>query len=520
MIRIEKISKKYADQQVLSGITYHFPAKERIALVGANGQGKTTLLNILTNLDEADEGQVITPNNFRLAFLPQSYNEHPKNILLAECLSGHKEVSRCRDKIEECLTIMGEHYSEATFEAYEKALAVYEANHGYQIEGKAEKILVGLGFKQEDLQRAPQELSGGWRMRLELAKILIADPDLIILDEPTNHLDLPSIEWLENYLIYFKGTLLFVSHDRTFLNNLATITLHLNKGHLREYKGNFDSFLQQRELLKAGQEATIKKLEQRKQHMQKFVDRFRAKSSKATQAQSRLKMIKRIDTSLENIAIEEEAGTFHLPKLTYPKSGKDVVKIEHVNIGYTTPLLSNIFLHLTRGQKIGLIGANGIGKSTLLKTIVGLIPPLKGHIVLGTNLKIEFYTQEAAEKIKSDATVLDVLRAENPTLTEQELRALLGAFLFKGNDLLKQTRILSGGERARLVFACVFGRLPNFILMDEPTNHLDMMSKDVLAEMLKHYPGTVLFVSHDRDFVESVADDVMEVAHGCLKRLV
>jgi ATP-binding cassette subfamily F protein 3 len=357
-------------------------------------------------------------------------------------------------------------------------------------------------------------------MRLELAKILIAEPDLIILDEPTNHLDLPSIEWLENYLISFKGTLLFVSHDKVFLNNLATITLHLHKGQLREYKGNFDDFVRQKDLLQAGQEASIRKLEHQKQHMQKFVDRFRAKASKASQAQSRMKMIEKIEASLGNIAVEEQLKAFHLPKLNYPKSGKEILKMDEVTIGYSTPLLSKVFLHVMRGEKIGLIGANGIGKSTLLKTIAGLVPPLKGQVNLGTDLKIEFYTQEAAEKIKSQDTVLATLRAENPALTEQEQRALLGAFLFKGNDLSKKTRVLSGGERARLVFACIFGRLPNFILMDEPTNHLDMTSKDVLAEMLSHYPGTVLFVSHDRSFVESVADDVMEIDNGQLRRMV
>lgn len=520
MIRIEKISKKYADQSVLQEVTYHFPEKERIALIGANGQGKTTLLNILTSLDEADSGQVIRPKDFRLSFLPQSYNDHPKNTLLEECLSGHRELSMCRDEIEMCLKKMEKEYSAETFEAYEKALTVYETNGGYQLEGKAEKILIGLGFQEESLSRAPKELSGGWRMRLEIAKILIAEPDLIILDEPTNHLDLPSIEWLEGYLSHFRGTLLFVSHDRAFLNNLATITLHLHKGHLREYKGNFDAFLHQRALLKSGQESTLKKLEQQKHHMQKFVDRFRAKSSKAAQAQSRMKMIQKIDTALQHISIEEDIGTFHLPAFAYPKSGKDILKIEQGSIGYTDPLLSNIFLHLTRGQKIGLIGANGIGKSTLLKTIGGVLPLLKGQMILGTNLKIEFYTQEAAEQIKAQETLLDIVRKENPLLTEQEIRALLGAFLFRGNDLSKKTSILSGGERARLVFACLFGKLPNFILMDEPTNHLDMTSKEVLAEALRQYPGTVLFVSHDRDFVEQVADDVMEIEKGRLKRLL
>ena len=520
MIRIENISKKYADQKVLDHITYHFPQGERIALVGANGQGKTTLLNAITGVEAPDDGRVIKPKDHKLSFLAQSFSDHPQATILLECVSGHEAIFRYKVQMEQSLKEMETEYSDEVYEAYEKHLRLYEAEGGYQIEGLAERVLQGLGFRPDQLSESPLKLSGGWRMRLELAKILVSNPDFIILDEPTNHLDLPSIEWLENYLLDFKGTLLFVSHDRTFLNALGTVTLHLQSGQVREYQGNFDSFLRQRELLQSGQEAAAKKLEQQKAHMQKFVDRFRAKASKASQAQSRMKQIEKIDAALENSSVLENDKAFHIPKLNYPKSGKEVLVAENLTVGYKDPLIKDVHLRMLRGEKIGIIGANGKGKTTLLKTLMEAITPLKGSVQLGTNVHTEFYSQGAAEDIRSDQSVFNCIAQQNPDLTGQEQRALLGAFLFKGNDLKKKTKVLSGGERARLVFACLFGRLPNLILMDEPTNHLDMMSKDILAEMLRQYTGSLLFVSHDRDFIESVADDILEVVDQKLQRLI
>lgn len=511
MIRIDNITKSFGDRILLNSLNYHFPQKERIALVGANGQGKTTLLNIISGLDYADDGKIIAPSNMRLAFLPQSPSENPEPTILQECLSGHKELFKIKKRMDEILARMAENYCEKEFDEYDKLLKAYENGEGYQLEGIAEKIILGLGFSKKQLEAQPTSLSGGWRMRLELAKVLIAKPDFLILDEPTNHLDLPSIEWLENYLLSFPGTLLLVSHDKEFLNNLATITVYLNNGNIQAFTGNFDDFMEQREQTKATQEATIRKIKTQQAHMQSFVDRFKAKATKARQAQSRLKMIAKLDSVLSGISVEESAQTIHIPKLTYPSSGKDVADLRDLSIGYSHPLISKINLIIRRHQKLGIIGANGIGKSTLLKTICGTLSPLEGSVHLGHNVRLGIYSQDAADCLDKTRTVYETLRDANPELTEQISRAMLGAFLFRGNDLTKSVRVLSGGERSRLALCCLLSRQPNFLILDEPTNHLDMASIEILAEMLDHFTGTVLFVSHDRHFVEEIATSVLEV---------
>ncbi len=512
MIRIEKISKAYGDRILLNSLSYHFPAKERIALVGANGQGKTTLLNIISGLDYADDGQIICPSDMRMAFLPQSFSDSPQSTILQECLSGHDYLFRLKIRMDEILHRMTENYCEKEFEEYDKLLKAYENGEGYQLEGIAEKIILGLGFTKEQLELHPCTLSGGWRMRLELAKVLIAKPDFLILDEPTNHLDLPSIEWLENYLLSFQGTLLLVSHDKEFLNNLSTITVYLNRGKIQAFTGNFDDFLEQREQSKATQESAVRKIKTQQSHMQSFVDRFKAKASKARQAQSRMKMIAKLDSVLSGINVDEDSPTIHIPKLIYPPSGKDVVDLREVVVGYTSPLISKINVLIRRGQKIAIIGANGRGKSTLLKTICGSLKAIEGDIFFGHNVRMGVYTQDAADRIDKKMKVYDILRDANPELTEQMTRALLGAFLFKGNDLAKLVGVLSGGERSRLALCCLLSKQPNFLILDEPTNHLDMASIEILAEMLDQYSGTVIFVSHDRHFVEEAADSVLEVS--------
>jgi ATP-binding cassette subfamily F protein 3 len=511
MIRLENLSKSFADKIILNKVHYHFPQGERIALVGANGAGKTTLLNIITGIDESDSGLVIKPREMCLAFLPQAFNANPETTLRLECMAGHQDLHHLQRHMTEILQRMEVNYCEEDYHTYEGLLSAFEHKGGYQLEGLAEKILLGLGFKPEQLDQHPTVLSGGWRMRLELAKVLVAKPDFLILDEPTNHLDLPSIEWLEMYLQDYQGTLLFVSHDRAFLNRLATITVYLNQGQMQPFAGNFDDFLESRQQTQKTQEATLKKINKQKAHMQRFVDRFRAQPTKAGQVGSRMKMIERLQNVMDGMPAEATPPKIHFPKLQFPQSGKDVLTLKGLTVGYTKPLIRNLTVSIQRGQRLAIVGANGIGKSTLLKTIGGVLAPLSGDVVHGHNVQMGFYTQEAADQMDKKQSVFNTLAHANTALSEQMCRAVLGALLFKGNDLAKLVGVLSGGERSRLALACLLAQLPNFLLLDEPTNHLDMVSLEVLAEMLCHYTGTVIFVSHDRYLIEQVATSVIEV---------
>lgn len=513
MIRIENIKKAYGDRVLLNGITYHFPEGERVALVGANGQGKSTLITLILNPSEADEGKVIKPTAMRVGYLPQTPNSHPKETLLKECMAGHEVLSEIHENIEKCLEKMGQHYEEKDHEHYEKLLLAYENGKGYEWEGSAEKVLLGLGFKPEQLSMHPNTLSGGWRMRLELARVLVRQPDFMILDEPTNHLDLPTIEWIENYLLDYKGTLLFVSHDKTFLNNLATVVLYLNQGNIKANTGNFDDFLEQREQTAQTVAATVRKLKDQKANMQRFVDRFGAKASKATQAESRRKMIERLNTVISGLPTEETQARLHIPTFPIPPSGKDVLRVHDVVLGYktTSPLNKGLSLHIHRGEKIAIVGANGVGKSTFLKTIANHIKPLKGELITGHNVTLGFFTQDAADTLDKKQTILTTLQNVNATYTDQMIRSLLGAFLFPGRDVFKAVSVLSGGERSRLALACLMAEHKNFLLLDEPTNHLDIASTQALSEMIRTYPGTILFVSHDRDFVSQAAKRIIEI---------
>ena len=511
MIRIDNLSKSFGPKIILNQVTYHFPEKERIALVGANGQGKTTLLNIISGLETSYGGQVIQPKAMRLAVLAQTPKSIPEPTLLEECMSGRQEVYAAKKQMATILEKMATDFQEKDYNLYEKLLCEFENSDGYQLEGTAEKILMGLGFLPAQLTQSPMILSGGWRMRLELAKTLISKPDFLILDEPTNHLDLPSIEWLEQYLQNFPGTLLFVSHDRAFLNTVSTITLYLKNGTLQPFRGNFEAFLAQKEQLQKTEDNTLKRVLKKQAHMQRFVDRFRAKASKVGQVNSRKKAIDKLQEVIKGLPVEESEAKIHIPSLPFTNSGKDVFSLKNLSIGYTNPLLKSITYTVQRGQRIAIVGTNGIGKSTLLKTLYGMIPPLAGSVIQGQNVQIGFYTQNAADDMPKQQTVFEAVRNLNPQLSEQMLRALLGMMLFKGPDLAKLVSVLSGGERSRLAICGLLAQTPNCLLLDEPTNHLDLVSAQILANMLQEYKGTVIFVSHDRDFIEQAATQILEI---------
>lgn len=510
MILLQNISKAYAGRFVLSKVSYHFPHNERIALFGVNGTGKTTLLKILCGLDEPDVGTVIRPKALVLGYLPQDPNPCPQSTVWLECMDGAYQVQNLAKSRDKALLEMSEHYSDELYERYEQLEQQFNLLGGYQLEGLAHELLEGLGFLDK-LDQDPKTLSGGWRMRLELARVLINKPNFLVLDEPTNHLDLPSLEWLESYLQDFKGTLLFVSHDQELLTRLPTLFLHLHQGTLKAYKGNFPAFLEQKELQRAQNEASLKNLQRRQEDIQRFVDRFRFKASKAAQAQSRLKMLASLKEMEQALPVELDPSDITI-RLNIPSpSGKHVLTLDDVSIGYDKPLIKRLTIKLDRGQKIAISGANGIGKTTLLRTLVGEIPLLGGTLRFGHNVLMGYYCQDQLEHLDESKPALDNLLDVAPHLSEQEARRLLGAFLFTGKDAFKQTSVLSGGEKSRLALCRLLAQNPNFLILDEPTNHLDMASTLILADALANYEGTIIFVSHNRAFIKQVATHSLHI---------
>jgi len=509
VIRIEGLKKTFGVKTVLDDVSFHFPEGERIALVGANGAGKTTLLDILTGEQDLDAGQLIKPSRIKLGYLPQEPNPEPESSVLEEALAGGpgyiQDLVRRHRLVSEA---MASDYSEEIHRAWDAVDDEFRQQNGYAIDGMARSILSGLGFRETMLGQPPKSLSGGWRMRLELAKIFLNKPNFLILDEPTNHLDLPSLVWVENWLQSFDGTLLFVSHDQSLLRRLPTTTLHLNSGRLTGYKGNFDHFLEEREKRLNEEAAMADNLRRRREHLEKFVERFGAKATKASQAQSKLKMIARIRDLESGVTGEAALDSMHLSIPVGPASGRTVLSIEDGVIGYGKPLCEGLSVLVERGQKIAVIGANGIGKSTLLKTIAQKINPLAGAFKLGHNVALSWFAQDQLETLELDKSVLDNVLASSSAVTNQIARSILGALLFSGDDVNKLVKVLSGGEKARVGLARLLANQANFLILDEPTNHLDISSCEILSQAIRDYEGTVMFVSHDREFIDGVCTHV------------
>ena len=508
MIRIENLNKSYGPKLLIKDLTYHFPANERVALVGANGAGKTTLLNILCGFEECDSGTFIRPREVVLGYLPQEPNANPALTIVEECLIGGGRLQEMKRVMDEAMERMTVNYSEDNHAVFEKAEIKFRNAGGYGLEARAKGILAGLGFLTEMFTQNPRSLSGGWRMRLELAKVFLNSPDFLILDEPTNHLDLPSLIWVEKYLQRFEGTVLFVSHDRDLLNRLSTVTLHLHRGKLTDYKGNFDSFLDQREARMEQEVAAAESLRKRREHLEDFVRRFGAQATKAKQAQSRVKMISRIKDLESDVDLDEGESSvgFRLPEP--PPSGREVLTVTRGAVGYGKPLSRNIELKVNRGQKVAIIGANGIGKSTLLKTIAGRLKALDGEFTLGFQVELAYFAQDQLDVMDEHDSVLGNVMRASTQISEKQARQILGSLLFRGDDVFKPVGVLSGGEKSRVGLACLLVQKSNFLLLDEPTNHLDMSSCEILSEAVSEYEGTVLFVSHDRTFINETCTHV------------
>jgi len=509
VIRLERICKSYGPRIILRDATYHFPVGERVALVGANGAGKTTLLNMMCGIEEIDSGELIRPRDCVIGYLPQEPNPHPQDTLLQECVAGHKrlnELWHAREAAQERLVSQGDEAALATFE---RAQSSFEEAGGLALESRARGVLAGLGFQPTQYSNNPRTLSGGWRMRLELAKVFLNDPDFLILDEPTNHLDLPSLVWVESYLRQFQGCLVFVSHDRGLLNRLATVTLHLSRGQMRTYRGNFDSFLEQKDAIEQQDVSRAEAISRRKAELTRFVERFGAKATKARQAQARVKMLARLQDLEDELDLPQKESEVAFNFTAPTPSGRDVLKLNQLAIGYQPEkvLASGIDLQVLRGQKICIIGANGIGKSTLLESISGRRRELSGSCTLGHQVALAYFAQDQLSVLDRDKSVLEnVMR--RTLLTERESRSLLGSFLFHGDDVFKKVEVLSGGEKNRVGLAILLSQNANFLILDEPTNHLDMSSAEILSEALESFEGTILCVSHDREFINSFATHI------------
>jgi ATP-binding cassette subfamily F protein 3 len=508
---LDAISKSFGTKTLFQNLNFHFPKGERIALFGANGAGKSTLLNIMTGLLEPDDGRLVTPAHFELGYLPQEPSTNPAATVLEDVLEEGvgrvQKVFKAHKLALQALELVGD---ENALRNFEDADQEFRNMNGHSLEGQACSILQGLGFDDAKIQADPRTLSGGWRMRVELAKIFLAKPDFLVLDEPTNHLDLPSLVWVEKWLQNFTGTLLFVSHDRSLLERLPSMILHLYGGKLMSYTGNFSKFLEQRDAAREQDAAQAATLRKRREGLETFVQKFGAKASKASQAQSKMKMIERI-RSLEGQFDDSEMDSIHLNIPLSQPSGREVIQIKNLAVGYSKPLISGISQTIERGQRVAIIGANGIGKSTLLKTLAGRLTNLGGSCAFGHQVKASWFAQDQLTSLDPEATVIDNVWRRATDLGERQIRTLLGSLLFRGDDVRKPLKVLSGGEKARVGLACTIVERSNLLLLDEPTNHLDLSSAEILSQALSDYEGTIVFVSHDRAFIDEICTHVLVV---------
>ncbi|MGN6248106.1 MAG: ATP-binding cassette domain-containing protein [Ginsengibacter sp.] len=515
LLGLQNVTFEFGARVIVKDATWHIQPNERIGLIGYNGTGKSTLLKVLTNQYLPSSGTVEKGKETTIGFLHQDLlSFDTDDSILEVALGAFERVRQLEKEIEELGHELERTSDESLAHLYGDKLHEMEVLGGYDIHHKTEEILQGLGFSNADLQKPYKEFSGGWRMRVLLAKMILMNPDVLLLDEPTNHLDLPSIEWLEKYLQHYKGSVVIVSHDRYFLDRMVTKIVELYQQQLHFYSGNYSYYLQEKEQRIELQKRAYENQQDYIRQQERFVERFKAKASKAAQAQSIMKRLDKLER-IENTDLERPDMRINFSIDKQP--GKILCTLKHATKEYgDIKIVEDTGAEINRGDKIGLIGANGKGKSTLLRMVAG-VEPFDGERIEGHNVKDAFYAQHQLEALNLEHTVLEELNYAGSGKTELELRTLLGCFLFSGEDVDKKIKVLSGGEKARVALAKTIVSKANFLLLDEPTNHLDMHSVDLLIEALNKYEGSYILVSHDRYFVNKTANKIWEIENYQIK---
>lgn len=516
MISITNLSYYLGSRALYENASLHIKPNQKIGLIGLNGTGKSTLLRIINGEYQADGGTISKAGDVTIGFLNQDLLSYQTDdSILSVAMQAFERQNKLQQQIDELLHEMETNYRDELVDKLGKVQEEFDALDGYTVQARAEEIMEGLGFSTEDLQKPLRTFSGGWRMRVMLAKLLLQKPSLLMLDEPTNHLDLPSIQWVEKYIQTYEGAVMVVSHDREFLDNVIDVTVEVSGAKLNYYGGNYSFYLEEKALRNEIQKGAYENQQAKIRQTERFIERFKAKATKAKQAQSRVKQLARME--LVDAVIDETARVnFKFQFSTQP--GRHILHLEDITKHYGPKrILTHADIRLERGDKVALIGANGRGKSTLLRIISGSEPLNDGRRQLGHNVSFSFYAQHQLESLNVEDTLLEELKHANPTKTEGELRGVLGCFLFSNDEVFKKIKVLSGGEKSRVALAKVLLSQANFLLLDEPTNHLDMQSVNILIQALEQYEGTYVVVSHDRYFVSQIANKIWYIEDEQIK---
>ena len=515
MISLSSIHKQYGKQLVFVDASFQLNPGERVGLVGPNGSGKTTLFRMIVGEEDPDEGEVSVPKRLTIGYFRQDVEEMKGRSTLDEAIAGSGRVGDLHHELEALNHAMGDpdqlDRMDEVLERFGHVQEEYEHLGGYALEAQAREVLHGLGFADDQIDGDVGALSGGWKIRVALARVLLGRPNVLLMDEPTNHLDIESIIWLEQFLKSYDGALLMTSHDREFMNRVVSKIAEIDSGEITVYSGNYDFYERERTIREANQQAAFARQQAMLAKEQRFIERFKAHAAKAAQVQSRIKALDKI----EKIELPKKRQVVKFEFRTPPRSGDQVVVIEQLHKAYGPRVIYDGFnLTVRRGERWAVMGRNGAGKTTLLKMIAGASTPDDGNVRIGASVNMGYFAQQSLDVLDGDLTIIEQLQKDFPQDGLGSLRTLAGAFQFSGDDVDKKIRSLSGGERSRLAMARMLYDPPNLLVLDEPTNHLDLATKEMLAEALREFEGTMIFVSHDRTFLRALASRVLEIGEG------